>query len=229
MKKLRNKNAISEETYNKLSLVSSKPETLYGSAKVHKPVKNGLLPFRPILSAVATPKYKLGKFLLHSLSNITLNKFTVKDCFTFVDEFLTQNNDLHMDSLDVDALFTNIPLVETIDIWVEKLFETQHTLVKGISKNDFCDLINLATKESFFTFNNKFYIQIDGVAMKTPLGPIMAHIFLSHYEENWLDKCPIEFKPSFCRTYIYHIFVLFESSKSADSFHEYICPLNMTV
>ena len=72
MKKLRNKNAISEETYNKLSLVGSKPETLYGSAKVHKSVKNGLLSFRPILSAVATPKYKLRKFLLPILSNITL-------------------------------------------------------------------------------------------------------------------------------------------------------------
>ena len=95
-------------------------------------------------------------------------------------------------------------------------------MVKGISKNDICHLLNLATKESFFTFNNKFYIKIDGVAMGAPLGPIIGLIFLSHHEENWLDKCPIEFKPTFCRRYIDHIFVLFESSKSANSFHEYI-------
>ena len=50
-----------------------------------------------------------------------------------------------MASLDVDALFTNIPLDETIDIWIKKLFKTLDTLVKGISKNDFCDLLNLAT------------------------------------------------------------------------------------
>ena len=62
-----------------------------------------------------------------------------------------------MASLDVDALFTNIPLDETIDICVKKLFKTPDTLVKGISKNDFRDLLNLATKESFFTFNNVFY------------------------------------------------------------------------
>ena len=43
---LKNKDAISEETYNKLIPVGSKPETLYGSAKVHKPLKNGLPPFR---------------------------------------------------------------------------------------------------------------------------------------------------------------------------------------
>ena len=94
-------------------------------------------------------------------------------------------------------------------------------MVKGISKNDFRDLQNLATKESFFTFN-KFYTQVDGVAMGSPLGPILANIFLSHHEENWLNKCPIKFKPSFYRRYVDDIFVLFESSESADSFREYM-------
>ena len=95
-------------------------------------------------------------------------------------------------------------------------------MVKGISKNDFRDLLNLATKESFFTFNNKFYIQVDGVAMEYPLSPILAGIFLSHHEENWLNKCSIEFKPSFYRRYVDDIFVLFESSESAVSLREYM-------
>ena len=121
----------------------------------------------------------------------------LKDSFTFVDEILTQNSDLYMASLDVDALFTNIPLDETIDICVKKLFKTPDTLVKGISKNDFCDLLNLATKESFFMFNNKFYIQVDGVHMGSHLGDLLAKISLSHHEESWSNKYPIEFKPSF--------------------------------
>ena len=62
-------------------------------------------------------------------------------------------------------------------------------IFKGIYKNDFHDLLNLATKESFFTFKNKFYIQVDGVAMGSPLGLILANIFLSHHEENWLNIC----------------------------------------
>ena len=187
-----------------------------------KPLINGLPPFRPILSAIGTPTFTLAKFLVPILSDITQNEFTVKDSFTFVDEILTQNSDLYMASLDVDALFTNIPLDETIDICVKKLFKTPDALVKGISKNDFRDLLNLATKESFFTFNNKFYIQVDGVAMGSPLGPILANIFLSHHEEILLNKCLIKFKPSFHRRYIDDIFVLFESSESADSFREYM-------
>ena len=63
-----------------------------------------------------------------------------------------------MASLDVDALFINIPLDETIDICVKKLFQNPETLVKGISKNDFRDLLNLAKKESFFTFNKFYFI-----------------------------------------------------------------------
>ena len=57
-----------------------------------------------------------------------------------------------MASLDIDALFTNIPLDETIDICIKKLFKTPDTLIKGISKNDFRDLLNLANKESFLMF-----------------------------------------------------------------------------
>ena len=93
-----------------------------------------------------------------------------------------------MASLDADASFTNILLDETIDICVKKLFKTPDTLVKGISKNDFRDLLNLANKESFFMFNNKFYIQVDSVPIASPLGPLLADILLSDHEENWLNK-----------------------------------------
>ena len=43
---------ISEGTYNKLRPVGSKLRTLYGSAKVHKLLKKGLVPLRPILSLI---------------------------------------------------------------------------------------------------------------------------------------------------------------------------------
>ena len=171
---------------------------------MHKSLKNRLSPFRLTLSGIGTPTYKLAKFLVPVLSDITQNEFTVKDSFTFVDEILTQSSDLYMASLDVDALFTSTPLDETIDICVKKLFETLDTLVKVISKNDFRDILNLATKKSFFTFNNRFYIQVDGVAMGSPLGPILANILFSHHEK--------KFKPSFYRRYV-----------------DEICPLNIKI
>ena len=78
LKNLKNKNAISEETYNKLRPVGSKPGTLYGPTKVYKPLKNGLPPLRPILSEISTPTIILAKFLVPVLSDITQNEFTLK-------------------------------------------------------------------------------------------------------------------------------------------------------
>ena len=43
-----------------------------------------------------------------------------------------------------------------------------------------------------------------------------------HHEENWLNKCPIQFKPSFYRRYVGDISVLFESSGSPNSFRVYM-------
>ena len=65
---------------------------------------------------------------------------------------LTQDSDLYMASLDFDALFTNIRLDNNIDICVKKTFQKLGNLFKEIFKNDFRDLLNFATKESFFTF-----------------------------------------------------------------------------
>ena len=50
-----------------------------------------------------------------------------------------------MGSLDVDSLFTNIPLDETVDICVNQLFENTDT-VKGFTKSELKQLLCLATK-----------------------------------------------------------------------------------
>ena len=95
---LKNKNAIIVKTHNKLRPVGSKSGTLYGSAKVHKPLINGLPPFRPILSAIGSPTYKLAKLLVPFMPDITQNELNVKDSFTLVDEICTQNSNIYMAS-----------------------------------------------------------------------------------------------------------------------------------
>ena len=45
----------------------------------------------------------------------------------------------------------------------------------------------LTVKSSCFVFNNKYYKQIDGVAMGSLLGPTFADLFLVYYENMWLD------------------------------------------
>ena len=178
-------------------------------------------PFRPILSANNTPTYKLVKFLVPILKSLTSNEYTVKDSFAFAEEVVEQDSEFFMGSLDVDSLFTNIPLEETIDICTNTLFENMEK-VEGLSKIEFKELLSLATKESYFIFNGQLYKQVDGVAMGSPLGPTLANAFLVHFEKNWLQNCPSDFKPHYYRWYVNDIFVLFTSPKHLEVFRNFL-------
>ena len=133
-----------------------------------------------------------------------------------------------MASLDVDSLFTNIPLDETINIRKESIFNESDT-VEGLNKSEFKELLSLATKESYFIFDDLLYKQIDGVAMGSPLGPTRANAFLCFCGKKWLEQCPEEFKPVYYRRYVDDIFVLFRSQDHLIKFRDYFnkCHPNM--
>ena len=55
-------------------------------------------------------------------------EFTFIDSFGFAEEMFDQQYDKFMGSLDVDSLFTNIPLEETIEICTNELFKEYETM-----------------------------------------------------------------------------------------------------
>ena len=134
--------------------MGSNPRILDGLCKVHKAVVDMILPFRPILSAIGTPTYILAKYFVLKLASITANEFSVKDSFCFAEEIVNQNSNFIMGSLDVDSLFTNIALEETINICCGTLFK-ETDIYEGYSKSEFKTLLSLASKESYFFFNDK--------------------------------------------------------------------------
>ena len=187
LKTLVGSNSISEETRRSLKPVGTRSGIMYGLCKVHKDIIDNCPPFRPIFSAINAPTYKIVKFIVPILKSLTSNEYTVKDSFAFAEEIVEQDSEFLMGSLDVDSLFTNIPLEETIDICTYTLFENMEK-VEGLSKIEFKELLSLATKESYFIFNGQLYKQVDGVAMGSPLGPTLANAFLVHSEKNWLQN-----------------------------------------
>ena len=70
---------MSEETRGHLKPVGTRPGIMYGSRKVHEICVDGCPLFRPILSALQTPTYKLAKYLVPILEPSNTNKYTAKD------------------------------------------------------------------------------------------------------------------------------------------------------
>ena len=65
---------------------------------------------------------------------------------------------------------------------LSKIGSTRHSL--NLSKTDLIDLLRAATKNQLFQFDGALYEQTDGVAMGSPLGPLLANVFMCSIEEN---------------------------------------------
>ena len=73
----------------------------------------------------------------------------------------------YMASLDVEPLFTSIPLEETINIPRDSLFSNE-AKINNFNRNDFEELFRMALQNNFFNFDGKICKQADGVAMGLP-------------------------------------------------------------
>ena len=159
---------------------------------------------RPILSATDTYNYNLAKWLDDKLKPLSTNEYTINDVFKFAGEIRDMEfveSDILV-SYDVSSLFTNVPLDETIQILVDKAFSNNWfntTYELNITKSDLSDLLKVATKDQLFQFNGNLYEQVDGVAMGSPLGLLLANTFMCYIEERLQQQGKI---PAFYRRYV---------------------------
>ena len=95
------------------------PACLYGLPKIHKALVDGHPNYRPIISQIGSPTYKIAKYLLDF---ITKDEYMLKDSSEFVSMIDKQDHNSFMCSFDLDYLFTKVPLEETIEIVIKNLF-----------------------------------------------------------------------------------------------------------
>ena len=55
-------------------------------------------------------------------------------------------------------------------------------IITDIPKQEMKELLILCTKKVHFIFSNKIYIEVNNVAMRSTLSPVLANIFMAKLE-----------------------------------------------
>jgi hypothetical protein len=102
----------------------------------------------------------------------------VKNSFQFVqilESLRVQPEDL-MVSFDVVSLFTNVLIVDSLELLSHHFEDDDLALFKHILTS------------TYFCFDGQFYEQIDGVAMDSPISPVIANFFMEDFENKAIEQ-----------------------------------------
>ena len=179
------RNEISEEEKKQLRPMAAQLGRAHGLPKTHKAYAN-LPSFRPIIDTTSTPYYNIGRFLLSLLQPLTHNDYNLKDSFDAVKRIRSIphklfDEDYQFVSFDVQSLFTNVPVKETINIILDRVYNKK-LINTNLNKRTMKKLLLDSCTKTAFSFDNVFYEQCAGLSLGSSLGPVLANIILTQFK-----------------------------------------------
>lgn len=200
---------IDQKLRLRLQSTCSSLSVLYGLPKIHK---TGY-PIRPIISTIGSFQYELSKYLAKAIKDASPQADSyIKDAFEFVKKIkstiLDKEKSYTMCSFDVESLYTNVPVQEAINVTLDFMFKPTKNINIPFTREQMKKLLELSVCEAPFRFQSKIYRQMDGVAMGSPLAPILADLWLQKIEQK-LNKFSKN-RPIIWARYVDDIFCLFD-------------------
>lgn len=165
--------------------------------KIHKDPKTWTIPFqvppgRPIVSDCGSETYQTTEYIDFYLNPLSMKHPSfVKDTYDFINSIkkLKIPPNSFFFSMDVDNLYTNIPIVAGIQC-VREAFERYPDPSRP--DKELLELLKINLIRNDFVFNEKFYLQIKGTAMGKRFAPAYANLFMANWEREALLKCQIK-------------------------------------
>ena len=128
---------------------------MYGLPKVHK--ENW--PLRRVVSYTNTPSYFMAKYFDNILKSVPNTFCNIKNSLEFISKIKNKKIPYNhtMVSLDVNSLFTNVPL----DLFITSIEKIWHYISPNtkLPLDQFIFGIKLLMEQTFFQFDHQFYIQ----------------------------------------------------------------------
>ena len=88
-------------------------------------------------------------------------------------------------SFDVTALFTCVPVDQSLEVIHDKLSrDTSLATRTNMSAAQVRDLLATCLKTTYFMYDGVIYSQVKGAAMGSPVSPIVANLFMEWFEEH---------------------------------------------
>ena len=179
-------------------------------AKKQKIPDNGTikdLVLSPIMSNIGAALYQLIKYLTKLLSPLSTSEYTVANNMEFINHVKRMNipKDHSFISFSVQLSFTYVPLAFTIDVILRRIYN-ENEIYTNIKRSEMKELLLLATKNAHFMFSNDIYQHYEGVWMGSPLGPVIAEIFMVELERTILPRLTEYMTPwkMMCQRYYCH-------------------------
>ena len=187
------KSTLTEDIRKQLRPAGSRPPRLYGLPKIHK---EGV-PLRPIVNNIGAPTYQLAKHLTGLLKHLTGNStHHIKNSFHFteiVDSLQVNPEDL-MVSFDVESLFTKVPVADSLSLLSQHFEDSILALFRHVLTS------------TYFCYDGQVYEQTDGIAMDSPLSPVIANFFMEDFEKKAIELAT--HKPTCWYRYVDDIFTI---------------------
>ena len=139
---------------------------------------------RPIISQIPKPIYDITKTTKQYISPYLPSKYNIKSTHELIQVLLTikPNNGI-LSSLDIENLFTNVTVNETVDIIINNIYNNPSLPPLKINPNILRKLLLTCTSEvPFHEHLGNIYVQTDGESMGSVLGPIFSNLYISNLE-----------------------------------------------
>ena len=133
-------------------------------------------------------------------------------------------------SMDIVNLYTNIPVLETLTILKENLTRTGILNKKQIE--ELLSLLQIIVQQNYYTHDNKYFNQKEGLAMGSPLSGRLAEIYMNYYENKFLlsDYNRFHDKIVSYTRYVDDTFIVFNGTHTqVDMFFKFINDINRNI